>query len=247
MPIFEVCEEFQVNAMVVNAFHVKNVPGRKTDENDSEWLAKLSMSGLLNKSFIPGKDLREIRAVTRYRKKVVQNLASEKNRLAKYLDASGIRIGNVVSKIDGVSASLIIDHLLDKGELTLNDLTLYTKGCLKAKKEELLLALDGRLSDRHKVVLKSIRNHIEYLEKLKNDLSEVIAKAMGPYQKEWEVLQTIPGFDTHSAASLLAEIGNDMSHFKTSKNLSSWAGVAPGNNESAGKKKVQKLRKVTLT
>jgi transposase len=234
--VYEAIEREEVKVYVVNARHVKNVPGRKTDVGDSEWLAELARCGLLRASFIPPHDLRELRLLTRYRGKLVGTLSAEKNRLHKILDGCGIRLGNVVSDIDGVSAREMIEALIE-GNKEPYEIVLLARGRLNKKIPELIEALDGELSDRHRFLLKQIHSHIKWLEDRIREINRQVVAAMKPYREEWHLLQTIPGIDELCAAMLLAEIGPDMSCFGSKDHLSSWAGMCPGNNESAGKKK----------
>ena len=244
--VYEEIEDVGVRVIVVNAQHIKKVPGRKTDVADSEWLAELARCGLLRASFIPPKDLRELRLLTRYRMKIVGYLSSEKNRLHKVLDDSGIRLGSVVSHIDGVSAQRMIDSLIE-GKKTPQEIAQLALGQLRSKEKELQLSLDGRLSDRHRDLLRRISKHIKWLNAEIAELDAQVVAAMQPYQQEWQLLQTIPGIDRIGAAILLAEIGTDMSQFGNKEKLSSWAGMSPGNNESAGKKNIAEPQKVTDT
>jgi len=233
--VYEVLEDTEVPTILVNARHVKNVPGRKTDVLDSQWLAELGMHGLLRASFIPCLDIRDLRMLTRYRCRLVGMLASEKNRLNKTLDECGVRLGCVVSDIDGVSARAMITKLID-GQLEPRDLAKLARGRLRKKIPDLERSLDGRISDRHRYLLRQITNHIDAIKLMLVDIDAQVVAAMQPYKKQWNLIQTVPGFDEISAAMLLAEIGPDMSVFKTKDRLSSWAGLCPGNNESAGKK-----------
>lgn len=241
--VYETLEQSGIKTYLVNARHVKNVPQRKTDVKDSEWLAELARCGLLRPSFIPPKDFRELRLLTRYRRKLSGYLAGEKNRLNKVLDSCGIRLGCVVSDINGVSAQLIIDALI-QGNKTPEEMSELAKGKLDKKKPEIILALEAELSDRHRFLLKMIRNHIRWLEDQKAEIDSQVVTAMKPYQEEWQLIQTIPGIDKISAAMLLAEIGTDMGRFGSKESLSSWAGMCPGNNESAGKKRAAAPRRV---
>jgi transposase len=239
--VFEALEEEEIEAMVVNARHVKKVPGRKTDVTDSEWLAELARCGLLRPSFIPPRDLRELRLLTRYRSKLSGVLAAEKNRLHKVLDDCGIRLGAVVSDIDGVSARDMVRALLQGS--TPKEITKLARGKLRKKVVELELSLDGRISDRHRLLLQAISRHMEGLVGEIEAMDRQVFAAMEPYQNEWQLLQTIPGMDQTSAAMLLVEIGVDMSRFGGGDHLSSWAGMCPGNNESASKRKTGRSRK----
>ncbi len=243
--IFSALEGAGLTAHVVNARHVKNVPGRKTDVKDSQWLASLARFGLLRPSFIPPEDLRELRLLSRRRMKLKGILAGEKNRLHKVLDDAGIRLGSVVSDISGVSAQAIIDGLIDG--MSPHQLMNFVRGRLKDKIPELLDALDGSLSERHLFVLRHIRDHIRFIENELHEIDLYLLAAMNPYRTQWEILQTIPGVDQISAAMLIIEIGIDMKHFGSMERLASWAGMCPGNNESAGKRKSGRTRKGNRT
>lgn len=234
--VYEALEAKGIRTYVVNARDIKKAPGRKTDVLDSEWLAEVGRCGLVSPSFIPPKDFRELRLVTRYRRKLKGMLAGEKNRLHKILDDAGIRLGCVVSDIDGVSARKMIDALI-AGEQTEEVMAEAAKGRLRSKKDELKQALVGNLSDRHRFLLKRIRGHMQWLEAQIAEIDVQVVAAMKLYEPEWQLIQTIPGIDEIGAAMLLIEIGTDMSRFGSKERLSSWAGLCPGNNESAGKKK----------
>jgi len=240
--IYAALEDAGIETRVVNARHVKQVPGRKTDVQDSEWLAELARCGLLRSSFIPPRDLRELRLLTRYRRKLTGMLSAEKNRLHKVLDDAGIRLGCVVSDIDGISARAMVEALI-RGGSTPEQMAEKALGRLQKKREALQLALEGDISDRHRLVLKKILLHVKWLQRQIVTIDGQIVAAMKPYQEEWKLLQTIPGFDILSAAMLLAEIGVDMGRFAGRDRLCSWAGMCPGNQESAGKRKSGRTRK----
>ena len=239
--VYAALEAAGIPAHVVNARHVKNVPGRKTDIADSEWLAQLGRFGLVRPSFIPPKDLRELRLVSRYRQKLSQMQASEKNRLHKILDDAGIKLGAVVADIDGVSARAMIGGLI--AGLPLDQLAEMAKGVLRHKREELALSLEGELTARHRFVLEQIEAHTRYLEAELARLDAYLIEAMEPYRDYWQLLQTIPGIDQIAAAMILIEIGDDLSAFANARHLASWAALCPGNHESAGKRKTGKTRK----
>lgn len=234
--VYEALEDKGVKAFVVNARHIKNVPGRKTDIQDSEWLAELARCGLLRGSFIPPKDLRQLRLLTRYRRKITGYISAERNRLHKILEDSGIKLGCVVSDIDGVSARRMIGAILEGVSLP-DEIAELAAGRLHSKKSDIVKALEGKVSDRHRFLLKRIKGHINWLEDQVKEIDCQIVAAMEPYKEEWQLMQTIPGIDKISAAMLLSEIGVDMKAFGNKSRLSSWAGMCPGNNESAGKKK----------
>ena len=240
--VFACLEQAGIEGRVVNARHVKQVPGRKTDVCDSEWLAELAQCGLLRSSFIPPRDLRELRLLTRYRRKLSGMLSGEKNRLHKVLDDAGIRLGCVVSDIDGVSARAMVEALIQGGS-TPEEIAEKALGRLKEKKDALQLALEGEISDRHRLVLQKVLGHVKWLQRQIAIIDGQIVAAMKPYQEEWKLLQTIPGLDVVSAAMLIAEIGVDMTRFGSKDRLCSWSGICPGNNESAGKRKSGRIRK----
>ncbi|HYN61871.1 MAG TPA: IS110 family transposase [Rubrivivax sp.] len=228
-------ENSGVTAWVVNAHRVKHVPGRKTDVADSEWLAVLARFGLVKASFIPPKDLRELRLVSRYRRKLGAMRASEINRLHKILDDGGIKLGGVVSDIDGVSARAMVSALI-AGQCV-EQMVGLARGKLKQKREELAASLDGELSARHLFVLGHIEAHIQALQRELDEIDRYMLNALQPYAWAHELLQTIPGIDEIAAALILIEIGDDMTRFGRTQSLACWAALSPGNNESAGKRK----------
>jgi transposase len=228
-------ENAGVPAWVVNAHRVKHVPGRKTDTADSEWLAVLARFGLVKSSFIPPKDLRELRLVSRYRRKLNAMRASELNRLHKILDDGGIKLGGVVSDIDGVSARAMVTALI-AGQ-SIEQMLGLARGKLKQRREELGASLDGDLSARHLFVLGHIEAHIETLQREIAEIDHYMLTALQPYAWAHELLQTIPGIDEIAAALILIEIGDDMTRFGRAQSLACWAALSPGNNESAGKRK----------
>ena len=238
--VFSHLEAAGIAALVVNAYHVKNVPGRKTDVSDSEWLAQLARFGLLRGSFIPPKDLRELRIVSRYRRKLSAAAAGEKNRLHKLLDDAGIKLGGVVADIDGICARKMVEGLIAGG--TPEQLAAHGRGKLKSPRERLEAAMDGDLSQRHRLVLTMVLNHLRYLEQQLDELDRNLVAAMKPYAGAWRLLQTIPGIDQISAAMIVIEIGDDLRRFGSASRLASWAALCPGNNESAGKRKSGRIR-----
>lgn len=234
-PVFNILEEdFEV--ILVNARHVKNVPGHKTDKKDSRWLSKLLLSGLLKGSFIPPRDIRELRDLVRYKKKVVGQAASEKNRIIKILEDANIKLSSVLSNVDGAVGTKIINDLIE-GKTDVDGLMKHYHGRMKASKTEVRQALEGRLSKHHQFMLKIIQESIADKEKLIEKIELQIDVAAADYQLQVELLQTIPGVGKESAVSILSEVGADMNQFPNEQHLSSWSGMSPGNNESGGKKK----------
>ena len=236
-PVYNILEsDFEV--ILVNARHVKNVPGQKTDKKDSKWLTKLLLSGLLKGSFIPPKPTRELRDLTRYRRKVVGTIASEKNRLQKILEDANVKLSCVLSNMSGSVATKIINAMLD-GEEDIRELVKFRHGRMKASEEELGLALQGALSEHHRFMLGMIKSSLRDKEALIAQLDEQIEKHLRAHELELDakLLETIPGVGKDAAASIIAEVGNNMDQFPSVQHLASWAGMSPGNNESGGKKK----------
>lgn len=241
-PIFNVMEgEFKI--VLANAQRLKAIPRKKTDIMDSKRIANLLRYGLLPNSFIPPKEIRELRDLNRTRRKLVGMMTSEKNRLVKVLEAANIKLSSVVSKIYGVTSLALIRSLLEKDKLSREEIFQMAKGKLKKKANLLEKALNGKLTDHHRFLLKMHLENIDYLAKQIEKIDEEIKRKMVPFQKESKLIQTIPGISEVNASAILAEIGVDMSQFPDAAHLSSWAGVCPGNNESAGKKKSGKTQK----
>lgn len=234
-------ESVGVAAWVVNARHVKNVPGRKTDVADAQWLATLARAGLLRASFIPPADIRHLRLIARQRQKLGGMLASEKNRLHKLLADAGIRLNVLVSDIHGQAGRAMVKALIDGQPV--NEV-LNLAGRLRASRELLFDALQPEeLSGPHRFVLKEVMTHIEELEARMIRFDQALIQGLEAWRAQLNLLQTIPGIDLMGAAMLLVEIGADMSSFGSAEKLASWVGICPGNNESAGKRKSGKTRK----
>jgi len=230
-----------IRAKVVNARHVKNVPGRKTDINDAQWLATLSRAGLLRASFIPPAKMRELRLIARQRQKLTGQLASEKNRLHKILADGGIRLGVVVSDVHGQSARAMIKALI--ANKMPQEVLKFASRRLKASREELFDALQGELTESHRFVLNELMQHIEEIEQRIARFDQRLLAGLESEHNWLVLLQTLPGVDLIGAAMLLVEIGNNMDAFGSADRLCSWVGICPGNNESAGKHKSGQTRK----
>lgn len=234
-------EKVGIAAWVVNARHVKTVPGRKTDVADAQWLATLARAGLVRASFIPPADVRHLRLIARQRQKLGGMLASEKNRLHKLLADAGVRLNVLVSDIHGQAGRAMVKALL-AGQ-PMNEI-LDCAGRLRATRAELFEALQPEeLSARHLFVLREVMAHIEYLEATMARFEKELLDGLRAWQPQLVLLQTVPGIDAMGAAMLLVEIGPDMASFGSAQRLASWAGICPGNNESAGKRKSGKTRK----
>lgn len=236
-PVYNILEgDFEV--ILANARHIKNVPGRKTDVKDSEWLCMLLRNGLIRSSFIPPRHIRQLRDLTRHRRKLHHNIASEKNRLQKYLEDANIKLSSVVTDIFGASGRDILRQII-KGNTNADELSELARGVLKNKKDELKKSCVGRITDHHRMMIEFSLKHIEYMEGLIAEISSQIEQLSKKHnlQESIELLDTIPGVDETAAADIIAEIGTEMDQFPTEDHISSWAGMCPGNNESGGKKK----------
>ncbi len=241
-PIFNILEdEFPV--VLANPQYLKKVPGNKSDVKDSKWIAEMLRCGLIPASFIPPKAIRELRELNRTRRKLVGMMASEKNRIQKVLEDANIKLASVVSKIDGVSSMNMIRALMKKDKLSREEISNMARGKLKNKVDQLVEALNGKVTDHHRFLLRLHLNDIAFLAEQVQEIDEQIQKAMIPFQKENTLVQTIPGISKTTASAIIAEIGVNMSQFPSDAHLASWAGICPGNNESAGKKKSGKIRK----
>lgn len=238
-PVYNILEGYFA-VTLANAHRIRNVPGRKTDVSDAEWIAKLLRVGLIEPSFVPSEDLRELRDLCRLRKKRIGNLTAEKNRIQKYLEMSNVKLATVATDIFGVSGRNLLHKLITKGYIDDDDMNESVKGKLRKKKEQISDSLIGTITPHLMDLIRDCWEHMEYLEKSLEKLEQKIEAHLAPYREEYELLQTIPGVSEDTAASLIAEIGVKMEQFPSADHLSSWAGMAPGNNESAGKKKVQK-------
>jgi transposase len=242
-PVYAVLEEAGGFELVVgNAHHIKNVPGRKTDTKDSEWLADLQRHGLIRKSFVPPKPLRELRDLLRYRRKLVDSGSSERNRLLAVLETANIKLASVASDVFGVSGRLMLDALIE-GKATPAEMAKLAKGKLRDKLAELQLALEGSVGDHHRFLLAMQLRRLKCVEEELKLLDQRIDEKLEPYRAQHTLLMTIPGVSWYVAAVLIAEIGIDMTAFATAYHLAAWAGVCPGNNESAGKHKPAKARR----
>ena len=241
-PVYETLEGAcggKMEVLVTNARHMRNVPGKKTDIKDAEWIAMLLRAGLLRGSFIPPFEFRELRQLTRYRKNVVQDICTQKNRIEKALQQAGFKLSTFLSDVFGVSGRNILRILIHQGYLVPSDVDSATRRISSIKREEIKLSLNGRLSEHQRqflqlqlVLLDGLQSHLDSIE-------NAIAKLSSKFDTEIELLDTIPGIAVTSATAIIAEIGTDMSKFPTAEHFCSWAGLSPGNNKSAGKKKVQ--------
>lgn len=240
-PVYHILESgFEV--LLVNARHVKAVPGRKTDIKDCQWIAQLLEHGLLRGSFIPPAPLRELRELTRYRRQLIQEHTREANRVQKVLETANIKLGDVATDVLGASGRAMLQALI-AGERDPEKLAALAQGRLRQKEAELREALLGRVTDHHVFMLQGLLSHIEFLEQQIECFDGRIEEQTRPFAVALERLDTITGVARRSAEQILAELGDDMSRFPTAAHAASWAGICPGNHESAGKRRSGKTRK----
>jgi transposase len=240
-PVWHMLEE-DFELMLVNARHVKNVPGRKTDVGDSTWLCQLAEAGLLQASFVPPKPIRDLRLLTRYRRTQIEERKREAQRLHKALEDTGIKLDCVATDILGKSGRAMLDALVNgtTDPQTLADLAL---GKLRKKIPALRDALHGRFEALHATLIGAILAHLDFLDEQVASLSDAIEEQIAPFTAARELLQSIPGVGQRTAEVIIAEIGTDMTAFPTAGHLASWAGQCPGNDQSAGKRRSGRTRK----
>ena len=230
-----ITRSFDHPLMLVNAQHLKAVPGRKTDVKESEWLADLLRHGLVQASFIPPRPIRELRELTRYRKTLVQARAQEVNRLHKVLESANLKLGAVATDVLGTSGRDTLNALL-AGEQDPLALAELARGRLRAKLPALRQALEGRVTAQHRVLIRHVLTHIDFLEQQLAELTTEIEAQLAPFAEAVALLETIPGVAEAAASAVVAEIGVDMTRFPSAKHLASWAGVCPGNKQSGGRR-----------
>jgi len=240
-PVYAVLEE-HFELIVGNARHIKNVPGRKTDVKDAEWIADLVCCGLIRPSFVPSKPLRDLRELLRYRRKLAEAQAAERNRLQRLLETANIKLGSVATDVFGVSGRAILRALIDD-TASPAQMAELARGRLRRKRGELAHALKGRVDDTHRFLLSMQLHRVEDIETLIETLDQRIDAKLAPYRAEMALLTQIPGVDWVVAAVLIAEIGIDMSVFGSVHHLAAWSGLCPGSHESAGKRKNATARK----
>ena len=239
-PVWAILEE-DFDCLLVNARHVKQVPGRKTDVSDAAWLCQLLESGLLSRSFIPPKPIRALRNLTRYRKTQIAERQREANRLHKLIEDTGIKLDCVASDILGVSGRAMLDALV-KGTTDPEILAELARGRLRAKIPALKEALEGRFDTQHALIVGAMLAHLDFLDEQIDLLSDAIEEQLAPFAQAAELLCSIPGVQRRTAQVIVAEIGTDMTRFPSERHLASWAGQCPGNDRSAGKRRSGKTR-----
>lgn len=243
-PVFNILEGV-CEVLLVNAHHIKALPGRKTDVKDCEWIAELLEHGLLKASFIPPEPIRDLRDLTRYRKTLTRERASGVNRIQKLLETANIKLASVATDVMGASGRAMLEALM-AGQRDAEQLAELAKGTLRSKRGDLAQTLSGRFRDHHAFMLRQMVDHVTELERRIEACNARIEECHAPFVAERALLETIPGVGRLTAEALIAEMGVDMTRFPSGAHFASWAGLCPGNNESAGKRKSGRIRKGNL-
>jgi len=246
-PLYNLFELMGLEAMVVNAAHMKALPGRKTDVKDAEWIADLLRHGLLRGSFIPSREQRELREVARYRKSLIEERAREVNRLQKILEGANIKLDSVVSDITGKSARKLLRLITANEELTADEVSRLLHGSMRPKLDRIVIALEGITTPLQRRLLTQVIDHIDDMTRRIEEMDDIIKEYMQQYEDAIAAIDELPGIARRSAEVILAEIGLDMHRFPTAAHLCSWAGVCPGNHQSASKRKHGKTTKGNKT
>jgi transposase len=241
-PVWHILSDGEFHLVLANAAHIKNVPGRKTDVNDATWIADLLAHGLIRSSFVPEPPIQELRTLMRTRKQLVREQASHTQRLQKALEDANIKLEATISDILGVSGRAMVEALI-AGESDPDKLAELAHRKIKATPQALRAALHGRVSDHHRFLLRLHLRQIDALSALIGDIDQEVDTHLAPFRTAVEQLITVPGIKALAAASILGEIGIDMSPFPSDGHLLSWAGLCPGNNESAGKRRSSRMKK----
>lgn len=243
-PLVNIFEITKLDYTVINARDYKNLPGKKTDVLDSEWIADLLQHGMLRDSYIPSREQRELREATRYRKSLTQERTRGLNRLQKMLEGANIKITSILSNVYGVTSRNLIEFVLENDEdITLEKANELVTTRIHAKLEDVVRAMNGIVTPFQKTMIKEVMKHIDELTERIQEMDDLIDEYMKEYEKSKKKLEKMPGLGKRSSEIILAEIGQDMSRFPTAGHICSWAGVCPGNNESAGKRRSGKIRK----
>lgn len=243
-PLYNIFELENIDTIVVNSKDMKNVPGKKTDVKDSEWIADLLKHGLLKASYIPDREQRELREATRYRKSLTEERARELNRLQKMLEGANIKITSVLSDVNSKSCRNLIDYVIEnEDELDTEKASKLISQRVKANIEDIVDAMNGSMTQFQKKIIGEVLKHIDDMTERIENMNKIVEEYMKKYCKEIEKLIKIPGVGKTSAQIILAEIGKNMERFPTEAHISSWSGLCPGNNESAGKRRSGKTRR----
>jgi transposase len=241
-PVYNVLEGgFDIT--VGNAFHMRNVPGRKTDVKDAEWIADLLRHGLIKKSFVPPAPIRDLRDLMRYRRTIVEERSRERNRTLKVLETANIKLSGVATNVFGGSGIAILEMIANTKVTSADRLASLAKGTMRKKRDQLVVALDGRLRDHHRLMLRLALKRLRAIDEDLEAIDAEVRKRLVPYWSQFIALQKIPGVGATTAATVIAEAGVEIAAFPTPPQFAAWAGLCPGNNESAGKKLGARLRK----
>ena len=240
-PVYNLLEE-EFALMVVNAAHIKRVPGRKTDVTDAQWIAQLLQHGLLRPSFIPDRPQRELRELTRYRRSLIEERSREANRIQKLLEGANVKLSSVATDVLGVSGRAMLAALA-AGEEDPQKLAELARGRLREKRADLEQALRGLLGHHQRYLLTRQLSHLEFLNREIDDLDQEVARRVDPFEETVRAVDTIPGIGRRTAEIIVAEVGTDMTRFPTPGHLASWAGVCPGNHQSGEKRGRSPVRK----
>ena len=246
-PLYNLFELLDLDAMVVNAAHMKALPGRKTDVKDAEWISNLLRHGLLKASFIPDREQRELREIARYRKSLTEERAREINRLQKILEGANIKLSSIVTDINGKSSRMLLDTIISGETPNAEDLERKLHFKLRPKLDQIMLSIEGVTTKLQRKLIEQIVDHIDDMTRRIEGFDDIIKDYMGEYETAVASIDDIPGIARRSAEVIVSEIGIDMSRFPTSAHLCSWAGLSPGNNESAGKRRSGKTTKGNKT
>ena len=241
-PVWNILED-DVKLILANANHVRALPGEKTDQKDGKRLAGLLPHGLIRPSFVPPREIRQLRDLTRYRSKLLGNGASERNRIQKVLEDANIKLGSVLTDVFGASGHKMLKALVASDVVEIDQITKLAHWKLEPKIEQIKKALEGKLTDHHRFLIDLSLNHMEIIEKQLIKLDQEIDRRLAKHQQSLELLDSIPGLGPASSKSILSEFGTDMSAYPDGEHLASWSAICPGNNESAGKKFSGKTRK----
>ena len=241
-PVHNVLEHYGFELLVINAHHIKKVPGRKTDVSDAEWIADLLRHGLVRGSFIPKREDRELRELLRYRKSLVEDRTSEINRVQKVLEGANIKLSSVVTNVLGVSGRQMLEAMI-AGNNDPIELAAMAKRKLRSKTPQLEEALHGVMTEHQRMMLRNLLDHVDFLDDKIERLSEEVETRLRPFRGQIELLVTVPGWGFRTAELFMGVVGKNIDRFPTAGNLASWVAICPGQNESAGKRKSGRTRK----
>jgi transposase len=242
-PLYNLFEIMDLDAIVVNASHMKALPGRKTDIKDAEWIADLLRHGLLKASYIPDREQRELRELARYRKSLIEERAREINRLQKVLEGANIKLDSIVKDINGKSSRKLLDKIISNEAMTADEVSGMIHGRMRPKLDEIMKSIEGITTPLQRMLIAKIVDHIDDMTRRIEELDGMMKEYMEKYESAIAAIDELPGIARRSAEVIIAEIGTDMSRFPSAAHLCSWAGISPGNHQSAGKRKHGKTTK----